>query len=209
MNRLALSLACGLLIVAVFGFTVWAQAVKTVTGQFQPFVIDIAQSVPVQVSVPLSGTTATTMTLPLTVSVNLQVKVDTVSRIVTVEVLSAPTPVVSVVQAGQEQTDDLGLTYELIFDSDELEIIEWTVYENPLGRLAISGVIALAADADPVDEIRTKVRAYRAGKIVEVGGIQDVGFRLAPGDTNRFDGAINVEPSNMDSYIVEFEIMRY
>jgi len=185
-----------------------AHDAKIVIGQIQPFVIDIAQAVPVQVSVPLSGSTATTMTLPLTVTVNLRVSIDTASRTATVETLPAPLPEVSVVQTGHEQIDDLGLSYELILDSNELEITEWTVYESNNGWLSFSGEVAISADADTFDEIECVVRAYKNGKLVKVEEIVNVGFRLEPGGTNRFDAGITVQPSDIDSYTVEFTVVR-
>jgi hypothetical protein len=96
MKRFSISFVLATVLIAGLCISVWSQVTKTITGQFQPFVIDIAQSVPVQVSVPLSGSNPVTMTLPLTVSVNLRVRIDTASRTAKVETLTPPTPVVTV-----------------------------------------------------------------------------------------------------------------
>ncbi len=65
-------------------------------ARFSPFVINVAQAVPVEVSIPVveNGTTIA-KSVPLTVSVALQVRVDG-PQAVAVEVLEAPTPVVVV-----------------------------------------------------------------------------------------------------------------
>ncbi len=208
MIRVPLTIALASVLIVAFCLAVWGQAVKTVTGQIQPFIIDIAQAVPVQVSVPISGTDGVTMTLPLTVTVNLRVSVDSASRTATVETLLEPTPEVTVVQAGQELTDDLGLTYELILDSNELEITEWTAYVGTSGWITFAGEVAMSADADPFDEIECIVRAYGNDKLVSIKEITSVGHGLEPGGTNRFDGIILATPSDIDRYTVEFTVIR-
>lgn len=209
MKRLPRVIALASILIVAFCLAVWGQAAKIVTGQIQPFIIDITQSVPVEVSVPISGTDGVTMTLPLTVSVNLRVSIDTASRTATVETLPGPTPEVIVVQAGQELIDDLGLTYELILDSNELEITEWTVYESNNGWLSISGEIAMSDESEPFNEIQAIARAYKNDKLVKVQEISGgVGRELEPGGTDYFDTGITVQPLEIDRYTVEFTVLR-
>ncbi len=66
-----------------------------VIGTFQPFVIDIEQSVPVEVSVPISGSDVSTVTVPLTVGVSLRVNVEGPGRMLG-ELLTASTPEIAV-----------------------------------------------------------------------------------------------------------------
>jgi hypothetical protein len=67
----------------------------TVIGTFQPFVIDIEESVPVEVSVPISGSDVSTMTVPLTVGVSLRVNVEGPGQ-TRVEPQAASTPEIAV-----------------------------------------------------------------------------------------------------------------
>ncbi len=106
MKRLPLVIVLASTMIVLVCLAAWAQTTKTVTGQIQPFVIDIAQAVPVEVSVPISGTDGVTMTLPLTVTVNLRVSVDSASRTATVETLSAPTPEVEIETDTEESSTD-------------------------------------------------------------------------------------------------------
>jgi hypothetical protein len=208
MKRLSLCIALGLVLVTAFCLAIWGQGMRTVSGQVQPFVIDITQLVPVQVSVPIAGATPVTMTLPLTISANLRVKVDTASRKAKVEKLSASTPIVAVIPSGQEQQDALGLTYEFLLDANELEITEWTVYESTNGWVSFSGRVAMSDDANPFDDIECVIRAYKNDKLVRVEEVVNVGYYLEPGGTNRFDGVIAVQPTEIDRYTVEFTILR-
>jgi len=174
----------------------------------QPWVINISQSIPVLADVALSTEEGVlTSTLPLTVDVALQVRI---AGPLSITLASETTPTVTVAQPsiGQEQNDDLGLTYTLDINSPDLSITEWTAYESSNGWLEFSGEVALAADTDPITDIDCVMRLYKAGKLVKVAEIFNVGFQLDPGGTNRFTGDPTVQPEDVDSYTVTFKVIR-
>ncbi len=88
----------GIMLIFALGVAVLAQDANLL-GRFVPFVIDVEQTVPVVVSVPMkvdSGETITA-TVPISVSVALQVRVDGPGAAVVVE--NASDPVVAVATA--------------------------------------------------------------------------------------------------------------
>lgn len=175
----------------------------------QPLVIDIRQAVPVVADVAFTdGDSVITETLPLTVNVALQVSI---AGPLAITVTSETTPTVTTVaQTGnrQEQTDDLGLDYTFEIDSPDLTISEWTAYETPNGWLQFAGEATLADDAEPIETIDCVARLYKAGKLVKVVEILNVGYNLEPGGSTRFIGDPIVTPDDVDSYEVTFEVIR-
>jgi hypothetical protein len=102
MNKLFRLYAVGLTVAVLVALTVnfATGQVAGVIGQFTPFVIDVAQEVPVLVDAPvvLESGEIITATTPLTISVELRVRVDGPQQVV-VEVLDAPEPVVALATA--------------------------------------------------------------------------------------------------------------
>ena len=102
MNKLSRLYIIGLTIVVLVALTAGfaaGQEAGTV-GQFTPFVIDIAQEVPVQVDVPvvLDNGETVTATTPLTIGVELRIRVNGPQQAV-VEAYDAPEPVVAIATA--------------------------------------------------------------------------------------------------------------
>lgn len=83
-----------------------------------------------------------------------------------------------------------------------------TAYTDPNGWIEFSGEVALAADADPITEVKCVARFYKAGKLVKVAEIVNVGFQLEPGGATRFPAYPGVSPEDVDSYTVEFKVIR-
>ncbi len=174
-----------------------------------PLIINVSQSVPAMADVALdTGDGVITATLPLTVDVALKIAI---SGPLSVTVTGATTPTVTVdkpLSTGQEQTDDLGLSYTFDIDSPDLTITEWTAYETPTGWLQFAGQATLADDAEPIESIDCVARLYKAGKLVKVVEILNVGYNLEPGGSTRFIGDPIVTPDDVDSYEVAFKIIR-
>jgi len=57
-------------------------------------------------------------------------------------------------------------------------------------------------------EVECVARFYKAGKLVKVAEIVNVGFQLEPGGTTRFPAYPGVTPGDVDSYTIEFKIVR-
>lgn len=174
----------------------------------RPFVIDISQAVPVVADVALDTDDGViTATLPLTVDVALKIAI---SGPLSVTVTGETSPLIAVEQpvVGEEQTDDLGLAYTIAIDSPDLTVTEWTAFANPQGWLEFAGEVAISEDAKAFEKINCTVRLYKAGKLVKVAEIANVGFMLQPGDTSRFSDVPLVQPEDVDSYTVEFEVIR-
>lgn len=90
----------------------------------QPLIINIAQSVPVVADVALDTDDGViTTTLPLTVDVALKIAI---SGPLSVTVTGETTPTVTAARqlVGEEQTDDLGLTYTLDIDDSDLAVTD-------------------------------------------------------------------------------------
>jgi hypothetical protein len=65
----------------------------SVVSSFQPFVVDVQQSVPVQVSIPISNTGAPILTVPLTVGISLRVNIEGPGQAVVEPLSTAPAEV--------------------------------------------------------------------------------------------------------------------
>jgi hypothetical protein len=209
MKRLFAGIMIGMFVATAILVSITVFARDGMAAFVRPLILDVKQVVPVlaDVVVPLEDGTMVTATVPLTINVALQVSLSgVVSK--SVKVVEETEPSVQIVQLGQEQVDDLGLTYELIFDAEELEFTEWIAYESARGWLSFSGEVALSADAKPIKEIEAIARAYKNGKLVKVEEIVNVGFGLEPGGTNHFDTGITVLPTDLDHYTIEFKIIR-
>jgi len=209
MKRLFVGMVIGMVIatIVLVSITVFAQA--GMAAFVRPLILDVKQVVPVlaDVVVPLEDGTMVTATVPITINVALQVSLSGVVS-ESVEVVEETEPSIEVVQPSQEQVDDLGLTYKLIFNPDEFEFTEWLAYESNNGWLSFSGEIAIPDDAKPFDKIEAIGRAYKNGKLVKVQELFDFGRFLEPGDREHFDTGITVGPSDIDRYTIEVKIIR-
>lgn len=174
----------------------------------RPLVIDINQSVPIMADVALETDEGLiTATLPLTIGVALKVSI-TGPLSVTMSEATTPTVVVTQPVIKKEQTDDLGLRYSIDIDSPDLTLAEWTAYTGPNGWLEFSGEVSMSDDAKTFEKINCTVRLYKADKLIKVAEIVNVGFMLKPGDVSRFSGVPLVMTKDVDSYTVEFTVVR-
>lgn len=191
----------GVVLLVVVGAAV-ALGQDGLIGRFSPFVVDVEQVVPVEVTIPvtLENGDVVTATAPLTVSVALRVKVEGPAAAV-VEVLEEGAPTVSV---ESEQVDDLGFTYVLQAGDDGLELTEWTAYENSNGNLEFAGELRNTTEEERLSLADIVVRLYRKnGKLLKVETFTASGRWVEPGEVHRFGGASYEDISQIDHYDIE------
>lgn len=197
-------------VLASFTLVLFAQE-ENPLAYLQPSIVDINQSVPVTATVGLMiDDEQVTATVPLTIDVALQVRV---SGIHSVTISGATKPAVNIEQltSGETLVDDLGHSYQILTDSDEIEITEWTAFVNSRGDFEISGVIHQLPGTESVQDILTTLRVYGGeDKLLGVFDIINVWYRLEPGGYNRFgdDSHINVDSSSIDHYTLELKVIR-
>jgi len=211
MSRLISFLAGFAVCVVLTSFTLvlFAQE-ENPLAYLQPLVVDIDQSVPVTATVGLTiDDEQVTATVPLTIDVALQVRV---SGIHSVTISGATKPAVNIEQLTSDETlvDDLGHSYQILTDSDDIEITEWTAFVNSLDRFEFSAVIQQHADTKPVDKILATLRMYDSkNNILAIIDVLNVGFMLKPGGESRFGQiAPTVSPDDLDHYTLELKVIR-
>lgn len=146
MSRISsILILAGLLALAAVGAAVGQSGV--LAGLVQPFVVNIEQQVPVEVTfaLPMDDGTVITATAPITVGVSLQVKIDgaQVVAVTSAEAEPAATTVEAAPAAEEsanEGVDAEGRTYTL--EPDEgIEIAGVNSSVNPLGGIEVVGEI--------------------------------------------------------------------
>jgi hypothetical protein len=184
----------------------------TVAAVVQPFVVNVSQAVPVDLTVAVTTADGEeiTVTAPITVGIDLQVQIDGPGRI-TVDAGEVRAAAVSVepVDTGAENTDDLGIPYTIELDSHDVAIVEWTTYADTNDQFNISGVVRQLAGTDLVSDIVTTVRFYdHDGNLIAVDDVLNVAYRLQPGGTSRFDYHARMSPDEIGRYELEFQVVR-
>lgn len=153
--------ATGLVFSSLFVF-----AQSDVLARFSPFVIDVSQSVPVEVSVPVveDGETVS-KTVPLTVSVVLQVRVDG-PQVATVQVMEEPTPVVVVATATKAPATVAASGGEVI----KVGEVSWQLIEaESLGQ-------TLKSDNAFINDLTTKAQFIRIKFMMENSGKETITY---------------------------------
>lgn len=192
-----------------FTFVMFAQG-ENPLAYLKPLVVDINQSVPVTATVGLMiDAKQVTATVPLTIDIALQVHI---SGIHSVTMSSAIQPIAKVEQptAGAMIVDDLGHAYQILTDSDDIEITEWTAFVNSFDRFEFSAVIQQHADTKPIDKILATLRMYNSkNNILAIVDVMNVSFQLKPGGESRFGQTVpTVLLDDLDHYTLELKIIR-
>lgn len=211
MARVAVGVLAGVALTLVLILGVAAQSQK-VAGIVEPFVVNITQAVPIDLTLAIiteSGEKITS-TVPITVGVNLQVQVEGSNTIAVQADETQPVSVaVKQINSGEENTDDLGIPYTIAVDSNDIEFTEWTTYSDTNDRFNISAVVKQAAGTDPISDIATTVRFFdQDGKLISVDDVPNVAFSLEPGGINRFEHRAQLAAKEIGRYEVEFQVVR-
>jgi hypothetical protein len=197
MKRILYPIAGALAFAIILALSALAQS--DLVARFTPFLIDISQAVPVEVTVTLpdaDGEPITT-TVPLTVSVNLRVHVEG-PQVATVELLAAPEPAVAVATATTIPNVDPNNPL------DAFTLVEWQGEQTiklegiqiTLRRIRLADWQAIIANEDPnaqqmAEDIadmlsrfsRTADDKSLIGVIyLEITNTNDSTYRVSPGE---------------------------
>lgn len=205
-SLLALVLVSGLVTV------LFAQGVPT-RSRLRPFVVDIQQTIPVDLilSSPDLQRGDLKLTVPSEVDIHLTVEVrpdGSVSPTVQVGRVSPPLITVSeLLESGDALTDNLGLTYQVESDP-EIEIIQWVVGENYSGNFKLTGEIRNRTDGATIEkyDLDIVVTLYDTeGRILEAAnGYLSLG-ELDPDATSPFDVSSSTELESVGRYLVQLQ----
>lgn len=174
-------------------------------AKLSPSVIDIAQSVPLTATVGLVvNDEPVTASVPLTIDIALQVSI---SGIQSVTVGTKSKSALSIV-SGEVLVDDLGHSYIVSIDSQDIELTEWSVFIDANDYFSISGVMHQLPDTTPVKNIIATLRAYDSDdNVLDIVDIPNIGFRLSLDEYTRFDASVFADPEEIDHYTVEFQVI--
>lgn len=187
-------------------FALGAFAQSDITAHFSPFLIDVTQAVPAEVTITLpnaDGETITT-TVPLTVSVNLRVNVSG-PQIANVVALNSITPTIHIVEDGSA-TDELGLPYELLPGDENLSLTDWVTFSNEHDRFAFAGEVLNITTAEELSIIDIVVHLYRPdGRLISVDTAVAGSRLVRPNESVRFDGSSPIPADQVGSYEIEIQ----
>lgn len=207
MRRTILSLGVALaLVVLLFSAVAIGQA-TTPLARLQPLLLEVAQSVPLTltIAVPSSPTETITVTVPAVVDLNIAIRL-TSGLTPVVEVAPAvPAKVtVSVPITGQENIDDLGIPYTMIQGDKDIWVAEWTTFESEYGQLTISGEVVVQPDARSFNSVDFVIRLFNdKGKLLDVEDGSAFFGISKPGDSQRFKISGFTDTKDIDHYTVE------
>lgn len=150
MKRLLYPSIIGLALLTIFAS---ALAQSDIVAHFTPFLIDVTQSVPVDVTVTIPNTDGEpiTTTVPLTISVNLRVHVEG-PHLATVELLATPEPTVAVATATPVPNIDSDNPIDAftLVDWQGEQIIELEGIQITLSRIRLADWQAIRTSDNPV-----------------------------------------------------------
>ena len=202
MKKLWIGIVLAGLLVAALVAAVAAQGIGL--GRLQPLLINITQSVPVEVEFVVQGTQPQTVTVPMTLDLNLQVSLSSALTPTISVGPVAPAHVRTQLQSDTWHEDALGLRYQISQAVDWLTITEWTVYIKDGRFLEIAGEMRNDGEkrfsgADVVLRLYDDVDKLLS---VEDGSLAPGRF-VDPGDSARFKLTMYVDPTKIEWYEVE------
>jgi len=203
MKRILYPLTGAIICAGILALNALAQS--DIVARFTPFLIDVTQAVPIDVTVTLPNADGEpiTTTVPLTVSVNLQVRVESPYS-VTVITPTTPTVDITPIESAATLTDDLGLPYQLLSIDTGLRIIEWTAYRDSNNNLNFAGELRNISIDKRFSLAEIVVRLYRAdGTILEIEDLSAGGRWVEPDETIRFDGWNNANITQIAHYTIK------
>lgn len=176
-------------------------------GRLQPFLVDITQAVPVEVSFVVEGSEPQTVTVPMTLDLHLQVGLS-----------SALTPVVSVgavgpalvsvsqlLAEGEPLIDNEGLPYQLE-PADGVEIIQWRVSEDYAGDFEALGELRNTDAKRDLESLEFVVSLYdEAGNLLGVHSGYMTLDTVATDGTSPFRVTSSTPMEDVARYLVQLE----
>jgi len=192
-----------LLLGVVFGVA----AQSGLTGYFAPFIVDIEQQVPVEVSVavPVEGGASITATVPMTVNVALRVSVEG-PNVVWAEPLGETEPEVTISegQPDGQMVDASGIPYQVEAPST-MKVLQAQAVEDQFGDLAVIGEVQNVSDSE-ISYAEVAVALYDdEGQMLDVETIYLDITTLPPGGISTFRQVFRTDVSTVASYSVRIE----
>jgi len=173
MRKPLIAAATSLVLLAAAAYAALAQ--DALTGVFAPFVVDVQQAVPVEVSVavPVEGGETVTATVPMTVNVSLRVSVEG-PDVVTVETMGETEPEVTVGEPEASaalpegtRVDAYGFPYTAEAPKG-LEVLQVQGHVNSVDYFEIVGEVKNTSSS-PVDRVEVVITGYDSeGRMVGV-----------------------------------------
>lgn len=178
-----------------------------VLARLQPLLVGVQQSVPVSVTlvVPVGVSGTQTVTVPAVVDVNVQIRLDSTLTPTVLVAPSVPTVAVQALASDDWYEDNEGYRYRLSFeDEGEVEILEWTVYEDQAGDFTVAGEYRNTGD-ERSSKVDFVLRFYDEDeKIVDIESTWGPG--IDPGETGRFEINPYVDMGTFATYAVEVDV---
>lgn len=189
-----------LLIGVVFGVA----AQSELTGYFAPFVVDIEQQVPVEVSVavPVEGGDSITATVPMTVNVALRVSVKG-PNVVWAEPLSETAPEVAIGegQPDGQMVDASGIPYQVESQSN-MKVLQVGTTTSRFGDFVVMGEVENTG-SDNIRYAKAVATIYDSeGRMIVVDFAHLDVTDIEPGNSSPFEVFIEEDVSDMASYTV-------
>lgn len=193
-------LSVALLVGIVFGVA----AQNDFTTLFSPFVVDIEQSAPVEVSVivPMESGEIITATVPMTVSIALRVSVEG-PNMATVNLLDKADPVVSINEAEIEsQLVDASGTPYVVEAPESLTVLQAQSTKDRYGNYVIIGEVENTGNS-AIKYGKAIVTLYDAqGQIVVVETTYLHIDNLEPGKKSTFEARFGDKVAGIGSYSI-------
>lgn len=198
---LLVAIISGALLVGVV-FGVAAQG--GLTGYFAPFVVDIEQQVPVEVSVavPMEGGDSITATVPMTVNVALRVSVEG-PNVVWAEPIGETEPEVTISEGQPEGqlVDASGIPYQVESPSN-MKVLQVGTTTTQWGDFVVMGEVEnIGSDNIRYAEAVATIYDSKRQMIAVTSGYLDV-TEIEPGNSSPFEVFFEEDISDMAGYTV-------
>jgi hypothetical protein len=203
---LVLGLLGAMLAVASVGAAIGQTGI--LAGLVQPFVVNIEQQVPVEVTLalPMEDGAVITATAPLTVGISLQVKIDGAQVVAVTSAEAEPAAIEATGAEGETAgTDDAGLSWSLLSeDSDpQIALEDWTGYSAPDGDFEVAGRLRNLDTARRFSLATVELRFYDAdGDLVRVENVSASGHWVDPGGFIAFDTSTALRVDDAARYTI-------